>query len=172
MLCESCNENIAKVKLLRNTNGKKDSLMLCDRCAIDLMSFALEDENINLEDFLLDLNTYIDIIKGMAKDNSLSCSNCGTVIKNFEEDVSLGCEECYEVFKSNIKLLFDLEYENIKHIGKQPKKIRRDLNRLEILDLQEKLKINILKEEYEEATITKRKIDDLRENMREDSNSD
>ena len=63
MLCESCNKNNATIQLLKNTNGKKESLMLCDKCAIEIMSLALEDEEINLEDFLLDLNTYIGCIE-------------------------------------------------------------------------------------------------------------
>lgn len=49
--------------------------------------------------------------------------------------------------------------------------MKKDLKKLEILNLQEKLKINILKEEYEEAIITKKKIHDLKESIREDSNS-
>ena len=56
LLCESCNKNNATIQLLKNTNGKKESLMLCDKCEIEIMSLALEDEEINLEDFLLDLN--------------------------------------------------------------------------------------------------------------------
>ena len=83
----------------------------------------------------------------------------------------LGCEKCYEIFKNRIIFLLNLEEAEIKHRGKQPKTIKKDLKKLEILNLQEKLKINILKEEYEEAIITKKKIHDLKESIREDSNS-
>ena len=102
MLCESCNKNNATIQLLKSTNGKKESLMLCDKCAIEIMSFALEDEEINLEDFLLDLNTYIECIEEKAKDKNLVCNNCGmrfSEFDEFEEDNFLGCEKCYEVFK-------------------------------------------------------------------------
>lgn len=171
MLFESCNKNNATIQLLKSTNGKKESLMLCDKCAIEIMSFALEDEDINLEDFLLDLNTYIECIEERAKDKNLVCSNCEIRFSEFEEDNFLGCEKCYEVFKSSIRFLLDSEEANIKHRGKQPKTIKKDLKKLEILNLQEKFKINILKEEYEEAIITKKKIHDLKESIREDSNS-
>lgn len=171
LLCESCNKNNATIQLLKSTNGKKESLMLCDKCAIEIMSFALEDEDINLEDFLLDLNTYIECIEERAKDKNLVCNNCGMRFSDFEEDNFLGCEKCYEVFKSSIRFLLDSEEANIKHRGKQPKTIKKDLKKLEILNLQEKFKINILKEEYEEAIITKKKINDLKESIREDSNS-
>ncbi|EOU1683721.1 hypothetical protein M1Z66_002691 [Clostridium perfringens] len=171
MLCESCNKNNATIQLLKNTNGKKESLMLCDKCAIEIMSFALEDEEINLEDFLLDLNTCIEYIEERAKDKNLVCSNCGMRFSDFEDDNFLGCEKCYEVFKSSIRFLLDSEEAKIKHRGKQPKTIKKDLKKLEILNLQEKFKINILKEEYEEAIITKKKIKDLKESIREDSNS-
>lgn len=102
LLCESCNKNNATIQLLKSTNGKKESLMLCDKCAIEIMSFALEDEEINLEDFLLDLNTYIECIEEKAKDKNLVCNNCGmrfSEFDEFEEDNFLGCEKCYEVFK-------------------------------------------------------------------------
>ena len=171
LLCESCNKNNATIQLLKSTNGKKESLMLCDKCAIEIMSFALEDDDMNLEDFLLDLNTYIDCIEEIARDKVLVCSNCGTGFADFEEDNLLGCEKCYEVFKNSIRFLLNSEETEIKHRGKQPKTIKNHLKKLELLNLQEKFKINILKEEYEEAIITKKKIHDLKESIREDSNS-
>lgn len=171
LLCESCNKNKATIQLLKSINGEKERLMLCDKCAIEIMSFALEDEDINLEDFLIDLNTYIDCIEEIAKDNILVCSNCGTCFSDFEEDNLLGCEKCYEVFKDSIRFLLNSEEAKIKHRGKQPKTIKNHLKKLEILNLQEKFKINILKEEYEEAIITKKKIHDLKESIMEDSNS-
>ncbi|WP_300257582.1 hypothetical protein [Clostridium sp.] len=171
MLCERCNKNSATIQLLKSINGKKESLMLCDKCVIEIMSFALENDDISLEDFLIDLNTYIDFIEEIAKDKELVCSNCGTRFVDFEDDNLLGCEKCYEVFKNRVGFLLNSQESNIKHKGKQPKTIKKDLKKLEILNLQEKFKINILKEEYEEAIITRKKIHDLKEIIREDSNS-
>lgn len=171
MLCESCNKNSATIQVLRSTNGKKESLMLCDKCAIEIMSLELEDDDISLEDFLIDLNTYIDCIEEVVKDKTLVCSNCGTEFSDFEEENLFGCEECYEAFRNSIRFLLNSEEANLKHNGKQPRTIKNDLKKLEILNLEEKLKVNILKEEYEEAIITKKKIHDLKESIKEDSNS-
>ena len=117
MLCESCNKNNATIQLLKSTKGKKESLMLCDKCAIEIMSLALEDEEINLEDFLLDLNTYIECIEERVKDKALVCKNCGTRFSDFEENNFLGCEKCYEIFKNRIIFLLNLEEAEIKHRG-------------------------------------------------------
>lgn len=171
MLCERCNKSNATVQLVKDTDGNKEIIMLCDKCAIEIMSSSLEDENISLEDFLIDLNNYIDCINGIIEAEELICVNCGMEYKNFEEHKLLGCEKCYESFKKNIDFLLDSKEANVKHIGKQPKRIKNKLKKLEILKLEEKLKINILKEEYENAIITKEKIHDLKKIVEEDSNN-
>ena len=48
LICESCNKNNATIQLVKSTKGKKERLMLCDKCAIEIMSLPLEDEEINL----------------------------------------------------------------------------------------------------------------------------
>lgn len=170
MLCERCNKNNATIQLVKDTDGKKESIMLCDKCAIEIMSSSLEDEDISLEDFLMDLNNYIDCIEETSKEEDLICCNCGMQFIDFEDEKLLGCEKCYEVFKDNIDFLLHPEEANIKHIGKQPKRIKKDIKNLELLKLEETLKINILNEEYEEAIITKHKIQCLKSVIKEGGN--
>lgn len=172
MLCERCNKNNATIKLVKDSDCNKESIMLCDKCAVEIVSSSLEDDDISLEEFLMDLNNYIDCINEMIEAEELICVSCGTEYMDFKEHKLLGCEKCYESFRKNIGFLLASEEANVKHIGKQPKRIKKNLKKLEILNLEEKLKINILKEEYENAIITKEKIHDLKKIVEEDSNND
>ncbi|MDZ5254904.1 hypothetical protein [Clostridium sp. LIBA-8841] len=172
MLCERCYKNNATIKLVKDTDGNKECIMLCDKCAVEIVSSSLEDDDISLEEFLMDLNNYIDCINEIIEAEEFICVNCGTEYMDFQEHKLLGCEKCYESFRKNIGFLLDSEEANVKHIGKQPKRIKKNLKKIEILNLEEKLKINILKEEYENAIITKEKIHDLKKIVEEDSNND
>ena len=139
MLCERCNKNNATIQLVKDIDGNKEIIMLCDRCAIEVMSSSLEDDNISLEDFLMDLNNYIDCINEAIEDDEIVCANCGTEYIDFAEHKLLGCEKCYESFRKKIEFLLNSKEANVKHVGKQPQKIKKALKKLEILNLEEKL---------------------------------
>lgn len=167
MLCNNCNKNKATINLIKKTKGKNKSFMLCDKCAMDIMSLTLEDEDKRLEDFICDLNKYIDSVEKKTKED-LICKKCKMSFRDFEEGKVLGCDECYKVFKKDILAFLGVKHSNIKYRGKHPKSLEKEIKTLDLRILEEKLKINILKEDYEEAAITNKEILSLKRKLKEE----
>lgn len=170
LLCERCNKNEATIQLVKGNGNGKESIMLCDKCAVKMMNLSLEDE-MALDDFLVDLNTYIETTESLIDIDEERCRICGTESCDFESSKLLGCEKCYESLIIKICDYFKWSKTGIKHKGKIPKSQKLYSKSSEILMLEEKLKLNIINEEYEEAIITKEKINDLKKSIEEDSNN-
>lgn len=166
MLCNNCNKNKATINLLKKNKGKNESFMLCEMCALEVMKLTLDDENKGLDEFLAYLNKYIDSMGSLGK--NLLCDKCGTDIRDFKKNNFLGCQNCYEIFREDVLDFLTSNNLGLKHIGKEPKTISKELKILQLSILEEKLKINILKEKFEEATIIKKKILNLKEELREE----
>lgn len=170
MLCERCNKNDATIQLVRDTDNGKESIMLCDKCAVEMMNSSLEEE-ITLDDFLADLNSYIEATESLFEIDEDKCKKCGMECCEFEDTRLLGCEKCYEGFRVKIGDYIKWKQAGKKHIGKVPKSLNLYFKSSEILMLEEQLKLNIINEEYEEAIITKEKIHDLKKSVEEDSSN-
>ncbi len=157
MLCEICNKNEATIQFInQNSSGDKNSIMLCETCAIDIMKSSFDKENIDLNDYILD-DELLEI-------DYEACKNCGTEYIDFEENKVLGCERCYENFRPKIREY--LEWKGYgKHTGKRPSSLEKYFRGKEILQLEEQLKMNILNEEYDKAILTKEKIDNMKKNI-------
>lgn len=157
MLCEICNKNEATIQFInQNSSGDKNSLMLCETCAIEIMKSSFDKENIDLNDYIFDEEFF--------ESDYETCKNCGTDYIDFEENKVLGCEKCYESFRYKIREY--LEFNDFgNHIGKKPNTLEKYFKGKEILKLEEELKINILNEEYEKAILTKEKINNMKKNI-------
>lgn len=171
MLCERCNKNEATIQLVKDTDNGKESIMLCDKCVVEIMNSSLEEE-ITLDDFLMDLNSYIEATESLLEIDDERCIRCGTEYCDFEDTRLLGCEKCYESFSVKISDYFRWKQAGRKHRGKTPKSLNLYFQSSKLLMLEEQLKLNIINEEYEEAIVTKEKIHDLKKIMEGDSNDD
>lgn len=173
MKCDNCGKNDANVKYLRNINGVKKEMNLCEECSqklgINDINFDLPiDFSSFLEGFFEDFENS-DIISLMESKNSVQCKGCNSTFEDIINTGKFGCPECYETFETEIDNLMNKLHGSNRHKGRlgklgkakvekeektsdisnqESKKVEEN-ERLE--DLKKQLKELIKEEKYEEA---------------------
>jgi len=166
MLCDICKQKAATVHYTEIINNKIHKMDLCEDCA--------KEKN-------LGFNTQFsvaDILKGLTEPamtggketKEQTCSFCGLTYSKFKKIGRLGCGECYGTFESNLESIINDVHKNTQHVGKSPntsrKTVTKKLNKLE--ELQEQLRVAVMKEEYENAAKLRDDIKTLQQNNTEE----
>lgn len=167
MKCDVCKEKEATIHIQEIVNNNIKSIHLCEDCAkVYGIKSSLMDLGFTLIDFIS------NIASGKAKASltsshshlpeekpqysgthkGLQCPVCGTSFVEFIETAKFGCGYCYVTFKEKIKPLLRKIHSKALHKGKVPKKMENivKLNQ-DLRNLDNRLKIAIKNEDYEEA---------------------
>lgn len=165
MLCQNCNKREATVHIVRNINGNKTEIHLCDECAkqqdISLSMPFVVEEPMSIQNIL---ESFFDMMSGVAP-QSLStkiCPICNMSFDDFKRTGMFGCSNCYNTFKREAMPVIKRIHGNVQHTGKIPGRSGSEMKKKrEIEALKEELKVAISNEEYEKAAVLRDKIRDL-----------
>lgn len=97
------------------------------------------------------------------------CSNCGTNLNSILQGGRIGCASCYTQFESTFEQILIIMHnakKEVKHTGRTPdswiRKQAESINPINFAtELKQKLKIAIKKEDFAEAVILKKNIDNF-----------
>ncbi|NMA91532.1 MAG: hypothetical protein GX973_00210 [Firmicutes bacterium] len=154
MLCQECQQNPATVHITKIVNGKKTEMHLCETCARkkEELDFSFEPQFAlqNLFGSLLH-----DGLPKAGEKISLSriqCPNCGLTFAQFRQIGRLGCSECFSAFGDRLPLLLRRIHGSSSHVGKIPGRTGSEVKfKRELAGLKEQLKIEVERENFEEA---------------------
>ena len=145
--CSSCKKDCT-VHLTQIINGKVNNVDMCEHCP-HTKSFN-NDENINLMDFLINMNSGSITNSNPRKGNA--CPECGMGEQAFKKTLRFGCMVCYQVFEPQLKLILSQTQKLGKHSGKIPTMYQdREVLRQKIQGLKEQLEEAVNREDYEKA---------------------
>ena len=145
--CTSCKKDCT-IHLTQILNGKVNKVDMCEHCPHSKM--IKSDKNINLMDFLINMNSG-SIINSNHKKGTV-CPECGMGEHAFKKTLRFGCVVCYQVFEPQLKLILSQTQKYAKHTGKIPTMYQdREVLRQKIQALKEELEKAISKEDYEKA---------------------
>ncbi len=171
MLCDNCGKKEANVHYLRNINGIKKEMNLCEECSkklginnigfnmpIDFSSFFGEF----LEDF-----ANSDFMPLIEENKELKCPGCNSTFDEIARKGKFQCPKCYETFENQIDEIIKKIQGSNTHVGrlgmskplevtKQVKHNNKINNKFEELKLQ--LKQAIKEERYEDAATLRDEI--------------
>lgn len=167
MLCDNCGKNNANVKYLRNINGVKKEMNLCEECSKKLgiteIGFNMPiDFSSFLGGFLEDFANS-DFISLVDKNEELRCEGCNSTFEEIANNGKFGCPKCYETFESEIDSIMNKIQGSNTHIGRLGKIEKTEVNKIEndskeikqevsqIDKLKKMLKDLVKEEKYEEA---------------------
>lgn len=167
MLCENCGKREANVHYLRNINGVKKEMNLCESCSQKL---GITEMNFNIPidfssffgEFLEDFANS-DFMPLIEEKKEIRCAGCNMAFEDIAKKGRFECPKCYETFEDEIDSIIKKIQGSNRHIGRlgkgtaKPIKVEKSNkpsdnkkeNKLE--DLKEKLKQAIKEEKYEEA---------------------
>ena len=157
MTCDECKRNEATFHSIRNVNGHKTEIHLCDDCRkkhpeLDLLNFS------GLGDFF---STLTGGGQEMERKKQLICSGCGTSVDDFLRMGYLGCPKCYREFDNILKPIILKTQGKLQHTGKIPNPTGEDALRREYDNLAAQLKRAVEEERYEDAAEIKRALKNL-----------
>jgi protein arginine kinase activator len=173
MLCDNCKKNEANVHITRISNGVKQEMNLCEKCAKEMGGFGISGEVDFSSPFTFQniLGGIIDYINQPSESEIAYepvCKNCGMTYSEFRNTGLLGCSECYKNFSSTLMPVVKRVQGNVEHVGKIPQKLGKGLiEKKKLIDLKEQLQAAILKEEYEKAAELRDKIKEIQKGNKE-----
>ena len=141
-LCQICHHRIAEHSFVRVVGGVETPYRICSHCK------ALMD------------NKYKELREEAARKATPPemrvCQVCGTTLQQFSETGLLGCENCYHIFDDYLLEYIRGYHGAVTHVGMDARAETPDLEALyrELAELTDK-------EEYDKASIVKKKIDRL-----------
>lgn len=162
MLCEFCRKNEANVHLIKVINGQTEKINLCINC---LRDFSLIPE----DDILSDINNLLkkvlevdiriidkanpgNLFENITSKSNKSCSFCGTDLNSVKSSGKVGCGKCYIEFRNEFIPILNNIHKSHQHVGKIPVKTSISIKlEKEIRDLENRLKHEIIVENFEEA---------------------
>ncbi|MDR3317270.1 MAG: UvrB/UvrC motif-containing protein [Puniceicoccales bacterium] len=90
------------------------------------------------------------------------CNNCGHTVDLFKKTGNLGCPQCYDYLEEKLLPLIENMQKSLVHIGKQPKGVVIDTQKVLTKELlEEKLQQAIEREHFEEAAQIRDKLRSL-----------
>ena len=138
-LCQICHHRIAEHRFVRVVGGVETSYRICSHCK------ALMD------------NKYKELQAEAARKaippEKRVCTVCGSTLQSFAKTGLLGCENCYHVFDDYLIEYIRGYHGAVTHVGMDAKAETPDVEALyrELADL-------VKKEDYEKASVIKKKI--------------
>lgn len=176
MLCERCNNNEAKIHLIKIVNGKKTDIKLCENCMREITDVPLDESTDGNKEvqFQNILGGFFEAIyKNKGQKIDIICKNCGLTYSQFKSSGILGCPKCYDNFSESLKPMIKRFQGDIEHVGKLPKRIGDEfIEKKKINRLKEELQKAIIEEEYENAANLRDKIKELQNHKNEGENHD
>ncbi len=164
MLCNVCGKNESTIHLTEIINSQMVELHLCETCSQEKGN-ELKPQ-LSLNDLLSDLSDMSSLLGGQKKE-ALECRVCSLTYEEFGKTGRLGCPDCYDAFIKPLYLLIKRIQKDTQHVGKRPAKAPQESSsRLNMRDLQERLRKSIQQEEFEEAARIRDQIKQLEDKMK------
>lgn len=171
MKCDNCGSDNANVRYLRNINGVKEEMNLCEECSEKL---GITDLNFNMPiDFSSFLGGFFedfensDLLTLMGQNEQTKCEGCNSTFEDIINSGKFGCPKCYETFETQIDNLMNKIHGSNRHIGRLGKiekinienknisnsnnLIKENKNENKLENLKNQLKQLVKEEKYEEA---------------------
>jgi protein arginine kinase activator len=163
MLCQICNKKTATVHLTEITDGLRNEMHLCERCAVEQGITTKSQVSINeLLSSLLAVQPSDEELLGPSEQN-MSCPLCGFTLDQFRKEAVLGCPNDYEVFeKLLLPLIKRAHNDKTNHCGKIPSKTPQQTKKqMKLANLRQQLDTAVRKEDYELAAKLRDEIKQL-----------
>lgn len=182
MKCDNCGKDNANVRYLRNINGIKQEMNLCEECSEKL---GITDIDFNMP---IDFSSFLggfwedfansDILPLIGEKQELKCKGCGSTFEDIVNIGKFGCPECYETFEDEIDGILNKIHGKNRHIGRlgkveqikvdkedkekeDIKATKKDEENDKLNKLKERLKELVKEENYEEAAKVRDQIKEL-----------
>lgn len=169
MLCEKCNKNEAKIRLVYVKNKDREGLWLCERCAKEFANKDIFNCLDDCEGFTENniFNSFLKLVGNSKdkkktdenKDKLKKCISCGMKYYEFKKSGMLGCEKCYLSFRDELIPLIKKAHFSTKHSGKYPRihKAEYELNN-KVKKLNNEMNEAVLVQNYEKAAFIRDQI--------------
>lgn len=172
MQCDKCN-NESNIEIFLSNGKDSHKVSLCFSCYQKMMEEGLHEMmNGNWDDIL---SKYFEDSSdefgqySRKIDLNMSCPMCHKTIEEIVEDDKYGCQYCYSEFEPLVSKIIGKEIEEFDDNDK----IDQVNDKLcEILTKKHQLEIYVNNEEYENAAILKKQIDELTKDLGTSSGSD
>ena len=168
MICQHCKEKNATHHYRLSINGKKIESYLCDLCAKNL---GLEQDWHASVPFALP-----DIFSGYftapaPAQHSLeekACPLCHSSLEDIQSSGRAGCPQCYEVFDSAFVPYLQKVHGATRHVGRMPQGLAGVIGiRRRREELEEKMRVAIARQEFEEAAALRDELKALKQEEEE-----
>jgi protein arginine kinase activator len=157
MNCDVCKTNTATVYLTQIVDGNMKKINLCESCSKE--KGVSDPTGFALADLLLGLGESHQVEQAAVVEQ---CPVCGFTQADFKKTGRLGCSECYQTFAEGLATLIKAMHKGVKHTGKVPARLYRDLARSGRLEeLRRSLDEAVSKEDYESAAVLRDEIRQL-----------
>lgn len=163
MLCQSCGKNHANTHIKRIVNGELTEYMLCEKCAAKLGYSNIFDS------FGFDFNNLLGSFFAASEPkflpfNNKRCDFCGSSFEDISSTGKIGCAKCYSVFFEQLIPSVKRIHGNIKHAGKFASAAgEENIIKNQIQNLNERMKIAIDEQNFEEAAKIRDELKNLKE---------
>ena len=171
MLCDNCGKKEANVKYSENINGKVRELNLCEECSKKLgighMDFSIPMDFSNFFGDFMEEFTKPEWMPLLNEVKTLTCNNCRYTFDDIVNTGKLGCGNCYDVFEEKLDPIIKRIQGSNRHVGRTGKIIdnkidekfknidktenKKETEKSKLEQLQDKLRIAIKEERYEDA---------------------
>ena len=154
MLCQSCGQRDATVKVVSRVNGAQTVEYICDVCARAQNKLPDGNNTLSFSQLLAGLfnSDGLGLSSINEKQADMYCSQCGMTWSRFRTGSRLGCAACYEEFRPQLLPLIRRLHGHVEHRGHIPQNLKATLGlqkKLKALRLE--LQEAIIDERYEEA---------------------
>ena len=155
MKCQKCN-NAATLHITEVlTESQFEELHLCEQCANKYLYEPQSKAGSKIA-------AAEQLEEGMFSQQE--CPSCGLKFVDFRNTGRLGCPHDYMVFRDDLAPLLENIHGDIKHCGKTPRRSPQLREaETELIQLRNRLKTAVTKEDYEEAARIRDRIKQLEE---------
>jgi protein arginine kinase activator len=97
---------------------------------------------------------------------TLTCPKCRLTLDEFRKTSKFGCDACYGTFEPYIKQILKSVQGTFHHTGKEPKRLSRvDAMKHQQEELESKLRIALMQEDYLEAAKLRDALNTFKEGL-------
>ena len=147
MKCQKCQQHPATLhitEVLDEENDSYEELHLCEQCAQKYLFEAQKDSDKSPMPMIGDPE---DVMF-----NQHQCPDCGMKFVDFRNTGRLGCPNDYQEFRQELVTLLENIHGETRHCGKSPSKTPLSKQtQSELIQLRNRLKQAVTKEDYEDA---------------------
>ncbi len=165
MLCQSCGKNQANTHIKRVINGELTEYMLCEKCAAKLgYSNIFENFGFGFSFDNLLGSFFANNEPQLMPTSNKRCDFCGSSFEDISNTGKVGCANCYDAFFDQLMPSIKRIHGNTKHAGKFGSRTGGKKNTLKskIQALDEKMKVAISEQNFEEAARIRDELKKLR----------